>query len=122
MLRKWLKKFRKVGLIFLGIGGVLLFYTVAIEPGRLVLHEETITINHWDKSLNGFKVVAISDIHGGAIFMDETKLRQIVELSNAQNPDIIVLLGDYVSQSEGRGSQALKMPTETLAQNLVGLT
>ncbi len=30
-------------------------------------------------------------------FIDDNKLRTIVELTNQQNPDLIVLLGDYMS-------------------------
>jgi predicted MPP superfamily phosphohydrolase len=43
----------------------------------------------------------------------------LVELANAQNPDLIVLLGDYVSQIGGKHSD-LKMPFETIAENLKG--
>lgn len=101
----------------------MLIYAGWIEPNRLVVHEKSVQINHWDKSLDGFKVVAISDIHGGSDFIDEAKLKQIVELANAQNPDIIVLLGDFVSQVHDDGNtaiqnRALKMPMETISQNL----
>ncbi len=96
------------------------FYAVAIEPNRLIINEQTITVKHWDKELNGFKIVAISDIHGGSNFIDEAKLQEIVKTVNAQNPDIIVLLGDYVSQSEGKKSKALKMSVETMTENLRG--
>ena len=51
--------------------------------------------------------------------MTTEKLQKLVELANAQNPDIIVLLGDYVSQKRGKNSD-LKMPSETVAENLKG--
>jgi predicted MPP superfamily phosphohydrolase len=68
-----------------------------IEPNRLVLHEETIQIDQWPKELSGLRIVVISDIHTGGPFINEKKLRQIVELTNQQRPDLIVLLGDYMS-------------------------
>jgi len=94
-------------------------YSYFIEPSRLVVHEEDLQIPNWNVKLDGFKVVAISDIHGGANYITEAKIREIVELTNAQNPDLIVLLGDYVSQKKGKHSE-LKMPIETIADNLQG--
>jgi predicted MPP superfamily phosphohydrolase len=97
----------------------LFVYAYIIEPRLLVIHEETLKIPNWSVNLNGFKVVAISDIHGGSNHVTEEKLQNLVERANAQNPDIIVLLGDYVSQTRGQKS-VLKMPIETIAENLKG--
>jgi predicted MPP superfamily phosphohydrolase len=119
-------KFKQISKrILLAIAIILVFiaslfaYAYFIEPRRLVVHEETLRVPNWSAELNGFKVVAISDIHGGSNHVTEEKLRKIVELANAQNPDVIVLLGDYVSQTGGQRS-ALKMPMETVAENLKG--
>lgn len=95
-------------------------YSYFIEPNRLIVHEEDLPIPNWNAKLDGFKVVAISDIHGGANYITEEKIREIVELTNAQNPDLIVLLGDYVSQKKGTRGELLKMPIETIADNLQG--
>lgn len=95
-------------------------YSYFIEPNRLVVHKEDLQIPNWNAKLNGFKIAAISDIHGGANFITEEKIREIVQLTNAQNPDLIVLLGDYVSQQKGIKSELLKMPIETIADNLQG--
>jgi predicted MPP superfamily phosphohydrolase len=121
MFKKYFKKLLYLGIFCLILLVVLGFYATAIEPNRLVIVEQNLNLPHWDKELNGFKVAAISDIHGGSDFIDEAKLQKVVEMTNAQNPDIIVLLGDYVSQAEGRKSKALKMPMETIAENLRGL-
>ncbi len=67
------------------------------EPNRLVVHQETIQIDDWPKELSGLRVALISDIHSGGAFINDNKLRKIVELTNQQNPDLIVLLGDYMS-------------------------
>ena len=122
LLKNWWKRIFRSGMILSVIGILLFFYAGWIEPDRLVVQEKTITVNHWDKSLDGFRIVAISDIHGGADFIDEAKLKGIVELTNAQNPDLIVLLGDFVSQIHEKGKSIrerdLKMPIETIAETL----
>ncbi len=114
---------KRIMFVFAGILLViclLVAYAYLIEPRRLVIHEETLKIPNWSANLNGFKVVAISDIHGGSNNVTEEKLRELVEKANAQNADIIVLLGDYVSQTRGMHS-VLKMPSEKVAENLQGL-
>ncbi|HXG84833.1 MAG TPA: metallophosphoesterase [Pyrinomonadaceae bacterium] len=104
-------------IIVLAIVAVYSFY---IEPARLIVHEEDLKIPNWSAKLDGFKVVAVSDIHGGAKFITEKKIRELVETVNRQNPDLIVLLGDYVSQKSKR-DEDLKMPSEVIAENLKGL-
>lgn len=66
-----------------------------IEPNRLVLHTETIQIENWPAELSGLRIALIGDVHTDKHFINEKKLQRIVELTNAQNPDLIVLLGDY---------------------------
>ncbi|NNE97609.1 MAG: hypothetical protein HKN25_01175 [Pyrinomonadaceae bacterium] len=104
------------------IGIALFVYAFFIEPNRLVLNQNEIRIDGWNKVYEGFKIVSISDLHGGSAFVDEQKIRDVVELANAQDPDLIVLLGDFVSQT-GNGpirKRPLKMPMATIADNLKG--
>ena len=72
-------------------------YGFFIEPNRLVLRQETIQIDNWPKELTGLRIALIGDIHTGGPFISEQKLRKIVDLTNQQKPDLIVLLGDYMS-------------------------
>jgi uncharacterized protein len=123
MLKKTFRVTSRIVLAGMIVGLLLLLYTY-LEPYRLVIKEVSLNVPNWSNSLNGFKIVAVSDIHGGSHTITEERIRSIVEQINQQNPDIVVILGDFVSQVHDDvpiESRNLKMPIETIAQNLSGL-
>lgn len=99
-------------------------YGYFIEPDRLVVVEDTITVNRLDPAFDGLRIVMIGDVHAGSNSIDEAKLRRIVDLTNEQSPDLVVMLGDYISESRQRdanGKKILRMPTAAIAENLKGI-
>ena len=118
-MKKLLKRILITFALIILILALIASYSYFIEPSRLIVHEENLKIPHWNEKLNGFKVIAISDIHGGSNNVTEGKIRKLVEMANAENPDLIVLLGDYVSEVRFK-SKDLRMPVETIADNLQG--
>ncbi len=93
----WQKRARIALTSILLLGGVLAFWAFLIEPNRLIVRQETIRITNWPQELKGLRIAVISDIHTGGPFIDEQKLRLIVARTNQLQPDLIVLLGDYMS-------------------------
>jgi predicted MPP superfamily phosphohydrolase len=77
--------------------GMLVFDGFFIEPNRLIVREETIQISNWPPQLDNLRIAVLSDIHAGSAFIDEDKLRLIVKRTNELNPDLIVILGDYMA-------------------------
>lgn len=94
-------------------------YGYFIEPQRLVITTQTIEPKGWAKELDGYRIVAIGDIHAGSNGVDDAKLRRLVTEANAQRPDLIVLLGDYVSE---KNESELRMPITEIADGLAGLS
>jgi len=101
-----------------------LAYSYFIEPNRLVVTHKDIIIKDWDAAFDGLRIALISDIHGGSNGASAENIRRAVETTNAENPDVIVLLGDYVSQGSTRQpspDRPLRMPMREVADNLAGL-
>jgi predicted MPP superfamily phosphohydrolase len=128
-MKKWLKRIAIFLLIVVLLFGGLLAYAYFIGPRQFEVVQETLAVPNWDSKLNGFKVVAISDIHAGSNYAPIERLRFVVEKTNEQNPDLIVLLGDYVSElsrgrnrnpAEGEDGTAVKIPANEIADALAG--
>ncbi len=131
-MKKWLKRIGKAIGVAAVVLAVFLSYAYFIEPRQFVVIEETLAVPNWDPALNGLRVLTIADLHTGSNYAPPERIRYVVEQANAQNADVIVLLGDYVSESrwdrdarskpEGTDRTELRVPFETVAESLRGLT
>jgi len=85
------------------VGGSLLSaaslsaYAVGIEP-MLLTHVKryALTPPHWPAALK-LRIVALADIHACRPWMTPERIASLAERANALQPDLIVLLGDYIS-------------------------
>jgi predicted MPP superfamily phosphohydrolase len=66
------------------------------EPNSLVVVEYGLDLPSWPMALDGFRIAAVGDLHGGAPFIDERKLEEVALRITVAKPDLIVWLGDYV--------------------------
>ena len=71
-------------------------YALAIEPYRLEFPRYRLTPALWPAGLK-LKIAAIADLHTCLPWMTAERVRAIVAQTNAQSPDLIVLLGDFVA-------------------------
>ena len=112
------RKIALLGLLLVAVGCCLAGWAFLIEPNRLVIHEETISLSNWPHNLDGLRVAALADFHAGSPFIDEPKLRRIVLETNQTSPDLIVLLGDFMID---RGLNRPRIEPEIIAAILKDL-
>src|SRR4030095_8409731 len=70
------------------------------EPFMTAIEQQAIYLRRLPKSLNGLRVVHLSDLHYGPL-VDPRHLERAVEIANDLNPDLIALTGDYISHERG---------------------
>lgn len=76
-----------------GMGG--LGYSMLVEPGWLDVAQVALELPRLAKPFSGFRLAQISDIHMGG-WMNRERLQQVVEAVLAQEPDLVVVTGDFV--------------------------
>lgn len=89
-----------------------------VEPGRLVVRHEELDLPHWPRPLAGLRVALLSDLHVGSPFWGLEELSQLVERTNAEQPELILLAGDYLVGSEPGGTA---VPADAIAERLAAL-
>lgn len=94
----WASRIRIALTVILILITSVVVWSFLIEPNRLVIRNETISLNNWPKELDGLTIAVISDIHAGSWTIDDDKLRLLVERTNQLQPELIVILGDYLSK------------------------
>jgi predicted MPP superfamily phosphohydrolase len=78
----------------------------------------TVSLPDWPSGMPPIKVVLLSDIHLGDAVMSRSRLERIVAQTNALQPDVIMLAGDYVV---GHGSDGADARARELTAPLAGL-
>ena len=71
-------------------------WTFVYEPSGFSVRRYEIALPDWPRELDGLEVALLSDLHVGSLYFGLDKLREIVRETNAAEPDLVVLAGDYV--------------------------
>ena len=92
---------RRTFLKSIGLGGVGVFglssYAFAIEPRyRLVVTSYSLALPRWPAQRKPLRVAVIADIHACDPWMPLSRVAEIVAAANNLQPDLTLLLGDYV--------------------------
>lgn len=78
-------------------GAAVTGYAFGIEPGFLLrVQQYKLTPPGWPADFK-LRIAALADLHAGDPYMSLKRIERIVETTNALNPDLILLLGDYAA-------------------------
>lgn len=71
-------------------------YASLIEPGRIAYEQHSVPLPGLHPSLEGFRLVHLSDFHYNLAQDDLSHVQAVVTYSNTLQPDLVVLTGDFV--------------------------
>lgn len=109
------KRTRLAVWILLAWGLGLMLWVFGVEPQRLVVRSAELEIPHWTGSCDGLRVAVVADLHVGSPLNGLDNLTRVVRRTNAANPDLILLAGDYVIRGVAGGAF---VPPERIAPEL----
>jgi len=78
---------------------------------------EVLPLPRWPAALDGYTVALVSDLHAGAGHMTPARVGAVVDAVIAAEPDLVLLLGDYLDSTWlGRGRARPEEVAEQLAR------
>lgn len=115
--RTFLKRASLVaGAASLGLAG----YAWAIEPNEIDVRNVELKIQRISPAFDGFKIALLSDLHFGP-YTGEREIGAAVEAVNRLHPDMVALLGDFVSEPLAGDKKAPARKAEPCARLLARL-
>lgn len=97
-------------LFLLSLWGIsLLFWSLCIEPLRIVVTTLPVTLPEWGNADAPVRIAALADLHARPGERGERRLRSVVRATLQLKPEVVVLLGDYVN---GRGPDQTMPPAD----------
>lgn len=91
--RTWLRSVAALGLVGLGSS----VYASTVEPNWIEIEHLSLPLSRLDPVFAGYRIVHLSDIHIDSTWMVYDRLAGIVDRVNAQQPDLVVFTGDFVT-------------------------
>lgn len=115
--RKFLKWSGITALGAVGVGGAAGLYSWKGEPGWLEITAQSVRLPRLHPAFAGYRIVQLSDIHADESWMNKERLEAIVALTNEQQPDMVVITGDFVTKARPRALEALEALQELKARD-----
>ncbi|MEG2410782.1 MAG: metallophosphoesterase [Erysipelotrichaceae bacterium] len=112
-----LKKIGKIILLLLIMIAILIgvvFYGTYVSVERVSLNYQSITSSKIAPDLNNLQIAFVSDIHYNH-FMNQERLKPMIDKLNKANPDLIIFGGDLFDHPE------LNMPTPEIQSEITNL-
>jgi predicted MPP superfamily phosphohydrolase len=83
-----------------GLGLLLLGYGVLVEPEQLKLREVEFVSDKYTGP--DIRIGLVTDIHINSLAVPPSKVLKIAKVLNSQNPDMVLLTGDFIAGHEAR--------------------
>jgi len=74
-----------------------LLNAAVLAPRRFRLYDVPLDLPGWPTELDGLRVAVLGDLHAGAPWVDLERSREVVAAIVAAQPDLILLVGDYLA-------------------------
>ncbi|MDQ4063106.1 MAG: metallophosphoesterase [Actinomycetota bacterium] len=90
-----------LGAVFGGalLGGLV--YAREVEPADVEVVSVSLVLPHLDERFEGYRIALVSDLHADG-WMTPGRVLGLVDLVNAEEPDLIALTGDFATYSRLR--------------------
>lgn len=96
------RRLRLVIRVFLIAAAAMLLLWPFVEPRTLSVDRHTVALRDLDAGSGMLRIVYVADIHqSGFPWFSRSRLNALVEKINSQDPDIVLLGGDYASDPAG---------------------
>lgn len=85
----------RLGCLLLLVAPAIMLVRGLGEPRRVEITHPSVSVAGLPSAFDGLRVAVLTDIHHGP-YLSRQRVRRIVQLANAQTPDLAVILGDVV--------------------------
>lgn len=118
---KWLRwprtPFIGTGLTLAVLCAIIILYGSFVGRTRFEVKEVTYTSARLPQAFDGYRILQLSDLHIGSFVGNAPAIQKLVEMVNAQHPDLIVFTGDLVNHRAIELDEFLKILSSMKAKD-----
>lgn len=118
---KWLRwprtPFIGTGLTLAVLCAIIILYGSFVGRTRFEVKEVTYTSARLPQAFDGYRILQLSDLHIGSFVGNAPAIQKLVDMVNAQHPDLIVFTGDLVNHRAIELDEFLKILSSMKAKD-----